>query len=62
MYVKIGCSNCPLFLKNHHYSNKQLIVHGRVSHNILVMKTILFAISIYKGDINLDIAHKEHEI
>ena len=25
-------------------------------------KTKLFAISIYKGDMNLDIAQKEHEI
>ena len=40
------------------YSNKQLVVHGKVDHNILVMKkTKSFAISMYvKGDINLDIA------
>ena len=61
-YVKIGFSNCLLFVKTHYYSNKQLIVHGRIDHNILVMKTKVFAISIYKGDINLDIAQKEHEI
>ena len=38
MYVKIGLSNCLLFVKTHYYSYKQLIVHGRVDHNILVMK------------------------
>ena len=62
MYVKIWFSNCLLFVKTHYYSNKQLIVHCRVDHNIHVMETKLFAISIYKGDIYLDIAHKEHEI
>ena len=55
MYVNIGLSNCQLFVKTHYYSNKQ---HGSVDHNILVMKTELFAINIYKGDINLDIAQK----
>ena len=38
MYVKRGLSNCLLFVKTHHYSNKQLIVHGKVDRNILVMK------------------------
>ena len=38
MYVKIRFSNCLLFVKTHFYSNKQLIVHGTVDHNILVMK------------------------
>ena len=61
MYVKIGLSFFLLFVKTHYNSNKQLIVHKRDDNNILVMKTKLFAISIYKGDINLDIAQKEHE-
>ena len=38
MYVKIGFSNCLLFVKTHYYNNKQIIVHGTVDHNILVMK------------------------
>ena len=38
MYVKKGFSNCLLFVKTHYYSYKQLIVHGWVDHNILVMK------------------------
>ena len=62
MHVKIRFSKYLLFVKTQYYSNKQLIVHGRVDHNILVMKTKLFPISIYKGDMNLDIAQKEHEI
>ena len=62
MCVKLGFSNCLLFVKTHYYSNKRLIVPGRVDHNTLILKTKLFAISIYKGDINLDIAQKEYEI
>ena len=60
MYVKIWFSSCLLFVKTHYYSNKQLILHGKVDHNILVMK--LIAITIYKDDVDLDIAQKEHEI
>ena len=38
MYVKRGFSTCLLFVKTNYYSNKQLIVHGNVYHNILFMK------------------------
>ena len=38
MYVKIGLSNCLFFVKTQYYSDKKLIVHGRVDHNIFVMK------------------------
>ena len=38
MYVKRGFPNYLLFVKTIYYSNKQLIVHGKVHHNILVMK------------------------
>ena len=38
MYVKREFSNCPLFVEIHFYSNKQLIVHGKVDHSILAMK------------------------
>ena len=38
MYVKKGFSNCLLFVKTYYYSNKQLIVHGRVDHHMLFMK------------------------
>ena len=51
-------------LKTHHYSNKQLIVYGKVDHNILVTKNEIVwnqyvGIKIYT---NLDIVQKEHEI
>ena len=39
MYVERGFSNCLLFVKTHNFSNKQLIVHGKVDHNILIMNT-----------------------
>ena len=48
MYVKRGFSNRILVVKTHYYSYKQLIVHGKVDHSILVMKTKSFAISMYK--------------
>ena len=58
MYVKRGFSNCLLFVKTHHYGDKQQI-DGKVDHNILVMKNEL----VYnQADINLDIAQEEHEI
>ena len=38
IYVKRRLSNSLLFVKSHYYINKQLIVHGKVDHNILVMK------------------------
>ena len=63
MYVKRWSSNCLLFVKTHHYSNKQLIVDGKVDHNIIVIKkrNRLQSVGI-KGNVNLDIAPKEHEI
>ena len=38
MYVKEMFSNCLLFVKTYHYNDKQIIVHGKVDHNISVMK------------------------
>ena len=38
MYVKRELSNCLFFIETHHYSKKQLIVHGKIDHNIFVMK------------------------
>ena len=64
MYVKRLFSNCLLFVKTYEYSNKQLIVHGKVDHNIFVMHekwNRLQSVCI-KGDIILDIAQKDHEI
>ena len=45
---KEGSQIVHFFVKTQYYSNEQLIVHGwRVDHNILVMKTKLFTISMY---------------
>ena len=38
MVVKRWLSNCLLLVKLDYYSNKQLIVHGKVDHNMIVMK------------------------
>ena len=64
MYVKRGFPNYLLFVKIIYYSNQQLIVHGKVDHSILVMENEFACIQsiCVKGDINLDIAQKEHEI
>ena len=34
-------NNNVLFVKTHHYSYKQLIVHGKVYHNILTKNEIV---------------------
>ena len=38
MYVKRGFPNYLFCVKTNYYSNYQLIVHGKVDNNILVMK------------------------
>ena len=49
---KEGSQIVYFLLKTHHYSNKQLIVHGKVDHNILVMKNEIVCKSIcIKGDV-----------
>ena len=62
MYVKRGLPNYLLFVKTNYYCNEQLFVHGKVDHNILYEKRNRLQSVCIKGDLNLDIAQKEHEL